>query len=383
MNVFPVIMAGGSGKRLWPESRGARPKQFLSLLSDDPRSLLRATLERMKNVAPVSSCFLVSSRAYAPLIAKETPELPPERVLLEPMPRNTAPCVAWAALEALRLDPDAVLIVLPSDHLIEPADAFQETLRRAVATVENDPTALAALGIRPTYPASIYGYVERTELANDYGLFRALRFHEKPDVEKAKTYVESGSYFWNAGIFVWKARTFVELLQRFEPEFVGTIAKMSARIDAARQNGTRPDDDPEFVDAFCAAKSISIDYAVMERADNVWIAPVDEFQWNDLGSFDALEEEERKRAAASFHANLISGGELLAENASGNYVRVRSEDRADAKENAESKRKLVVLVDVDDLLVVETDDALVIKRKSGPTPLDSVVKSACGIENYL
>lgn len=356
MTIFPIIMAGGPGARLWPESRAACPKPFLPLLSDS-RSFIRATLDRLGDLAPPDARFVVVGKPYAKLVAEQAPELPKERVLLEPVGRDTAPCVAWAALEALRVDEDAALLVLPSDHLIKPDEPFRATIRSAVELLAEEPDALITLGVEPTFPSTVYGYIERGEpLPGERG-YRVARFCEKPDAVKAAEFVATGRFFWNAGIFVWKARVFLDLLQRFEPEFIPTLQTMRERIDAARVQGKRSDDDPEFVSAFSNAKKISLDYAVLERAEKVFVLPASAFYWNDLGSYQALEELDRGESTLP---NVVPNAASITENARGNYVRTRRPG------------KLVVLVDVDDLLVVETDDVLLVSKKGSDQALKRI-----------
>ena len=230
MTIFPIIMAGGPGARLWPESRAACPKPFLPLLSDS-RSFIRATLDRLGDLAPPDARFVVVGKPYAKLVAEQAPELPKERVLLEPVGRDTAPCVAWAALEALRVDEDAALLVLPSDHLIKPDEPFRATIRSAVELLAEEPDALITLGVEPTFPSTVYGYIERGEpLPGERG-YRVARFCEKPDAVKAAEFVAtpfSGTRAYSSG-----RRVFLDLLQRFEPEFIPTLQIMRERIDAA------------------------------------------------------------------------------------------------------------------------------------------------------
>ena len=378
--VFPVIMAGGPGSRLWPESRKNRPKPFLPLLQEG-RSLIRATLDRIGNLAPDDRRFIVAGRDFEALVREQAPELDPDKILLEPEGRDTAPCVAWAAMEAQRIDPDAVLLVLPSDHLIEPDDAFRNAVRRAVKLVEKDNDALVALGVEPKFPATCYGYVERDEKPLDgERAFRARKFREKPDLKTAREFCDNGNFYWNAGIFVWKANRYLDLLRRFEPELGATLDVMRERIKLIRDQRKRPEDDRSFVDAFRNAKKISIDYAILERAENVLVLPVDNFSWNDIGSFNALEEFERERRQADTNGNLAVGASLVAVNAKDNCVRVLKN-----KNDAFSKKKLVAFVGVDDLLVVETDDAILVANKKDDQALKNLVKKIKleGLDEFL
>ena len=379
-------MAGGSGTRLWPESRRDRPKPFLPLLPDG-RSTIAATFARLDGLVPPERRFVVAGRSFASLVADALPELEPRRTLLEPCGRDTAPCVAWAALEALQVDENATLIVLPSDHLVRPDAAFRATLAQAVRLVEEDETRLVTLGVAPTEPSSAYGYIEIDDALNadKDDAYVVRRFREKPDAETARQFLESGRYFWNAGVFVWKARRILELIAQFEPELGATFARIAPLVANAAANGRSVADDPTFVREFSNAKRISIDYAVLERASNVVVlrAP---FDWDDLGSFAALE----RTVAASetsvsqlFNAdvgNVATGADLVVENARGSFVRVLT-----TAETPSRRPKLVALVDVDDLLVVETDDALLVAKKGNDAALRRLVErlKADGRDVYL
>lgn len=382
-------MAGGSGTRLWPESRRDRPKPFLPLLPDG-RSTLAATFARLDGLVPPERRFVVAGRSFAPLVADALPELEPRRTLLEPCGRDTAPCVAWAALEALQVDENATLIVLPSDHLVAPDATFRAALAEAVRLVEEDETRLVTLGVVPTAPSSAYGYIEIDEAlsADRSDAYAVRRFREKPDVETARQFLASGRYFWNAGIFVWKARRILELLARFEPELGATFARIAPLVADAAQGGRSTADDPTFVREFSDAKRISIDYAVLERASNVVVlrAP---FDWDDLGSFAALErtlaasktsQAPVSQAFIDVDGNVATGAELIAENARRSFVRVLSSPETPSK-----RRKLVALVDVDDLLVVETDDALLVAKKGNDAALRRLVErlKSDGRDAYL
>lgn len=359
MTIFPVIMAGGPGSRLWPESRRAQPKPFLPLLSDS-RTLFRTTLDRLGDLAPNDARFVVAGKSFARFVFEQAPEIPKDRVLLEPIGRDTAACVAWAALEALRLDDDATLLVLPSDAFIEPDEPFRAAVRRAVDVLEANPDALVTFGVEPTFASTSFGYIERGEPTSDARAYRVVFFHEKPNKEACKDYVASGRFYWNMGVFVWKARLYLDLLQKFEPEFVSTLQTMRERIDATRSTGKRPDDDPEFTDAFSNAKKISVDYAVLQRAEKRFVVPTSDFRWSDLGSFRALEETEQTYPPSE---NVAVNATLIAEKSRGNYVRVKK-----------GVDKLVALVDVNDLLVVETDDVLLISKKGNDQALKEVVE---------
>ena len=382
-NVCAVVMAGGSGTRLWPESRRDRPKPFLPLLPDG-RSTIAATFARLDGLVPPERRFVVAGRSFASLVADALPELEPRRTLLEPCGRDTAPCVAWAALEALQVDENATLIVLPSDHFVRPDAAFRATLAQAVRLVEEDETRLVTLGVVPTEPSSAYGYIEIDEAlsADVPDAYAVRRFREKPDGETARRFLASGRFFWNAGVFVWKARRILELIRRFEPELDATFDRIAQTVADAAANGRSTADDPTFVREFSNAKRVSIDYAVLERASNVVVlrAP---FDWDDLGSFAALErtvadsETTDSQAFNDAFGNVATGADLVAENARGSFVRVLT--------SPSERRKLVALVDVDDLLVVETDDALLVAKKGNDAALRRLVErlKSDGRDAYL
>lgn len=374
-NVCAVVMAGGSGTRLWPESRRDRPKPFLPLLPDG-RSTIAATFSRLDGLVPPERRFVVAGRSFASLVADALPELEPRRTLLEPCGRDTAPCVAWAALEALQVDENATLIVLPSDHLVRPDAAFRATLAQAIRLVEEDETRLVTLGVVPTEPSSAYGYIEidKALSADVPNAYAVRRFREKPDFETARQFLASGRFFWNAGVFVWKARQILELIRRFEPELGASFDRIAQQVADAAANGRSTADDPAFVREFSNAKRVSIDYAVLERAPNVAVirAP---FVWDDLGSFAALErtfaasEPQDSQSFNNEENNVATGADLVVENARGSFVRVLT-----TAETPSKRRKLVALVDVDDLLVVETDDALLVAKKGNDAALRRLVE---------
>lgn len=385
-NVCAVVMAGGSGTRLWPESRRDRPKPFLPLLPDG-RSTIAATFSRLDGLVPPERRFVVAGRSFASLVADALPELEPRRTLLEPCGRDTAPCVAWAALEALQVDENATLIVLPSDHLVRPDAAFRATLVQAVRLVEEDETRLVTLGVVPTEPSSAYGYIEidKALSADVPDAYAVRRFREKPDFETARQFLASGRFFWNAGVFVWKARQILELIRRFEPELGASFDRIAQQVADAAANGRSTADDPAFVREFSNAKRVSIDYAVLERAPNVAVirAP---FVWDDLGSFAALErtfvasEPQDSQSFNNEENNVATGADLVVENARGSFVRVLT-----TAETPSKRRKLVALVDVDDLLVVETDDALLVAKKGNDAALRRLVErlKSDGRDAYL
>lgn len=381
-NLYAVVMAGGAGSRLWPESRAKTPKPFLKL-GEDGKSLLRATFDRLDGLVPLENRFVVAGRNFAQLVRESLPELGESRLLLEPIGRDTAPCVLWSALEIARLDPDATTIVLPSDHAIAPADAFRNALDVAARLVENRPERVVTLGIPPTEPSSAFGYVERDarldEIPEELGVaYRAVRFHEKPDRETAIEYLASKRYYWNAGVFVWKARRILDLVKRLEPALGATLDELQA-LDPPQNRLL--DACPRFDAIFSRAKRVSIDRAVLDKlTDDLVVVDSERFQWNDLGTYAALE----RLAAPDANGNAVVGARLVALNSSGVFARVAA-PRLPSPRLPSPRQKLVALVGVQDLLVVDAGDALLVAKKGNDDALRELVEKLRdgSLDDYL
>lgn len=345
-----VIMAGGSGTRFWPESREARPKQLLNLAGE--RSMLQGTVDRLGNLVAPQQVLVVTGRGIAAAVSEQLPQLASSQILAEPCRRDTAPCIGWAALAIAARDPDATLIVLPSDHVIEPQAEFQRAVSHAVALIEAEPSRIVTFGIRPTYPAAIYGYIERGQsIATDHAApptFQALRFREKPQVELAQQYLAAGTFYWNSGIFVWKARTIVEALERQQPEMLAHLRQIVASAESADAAAILERE-------FTAIRGISIDYAVLEHAANIVVVEAP-FTWDDLGSWQALA---RLRGGDSAGNTIL--GRHLGVNTSGCIVRGGDEH-------------LVVTLGLRDCLVVHTPDATFVANKHDEEAVREVVK---------
>ena len=279
MKITAVIMAGGKGERFWPKSRKNCPKQFLSLTADG-ETMIQKTVHRLKPLVSPEDVYIVTNADYLPLVAEQLPDVPAENVIAEPCPRNTAPCIGLAAGILRKKYGDTVMLVLPSDHLIHAEDMYLDTLRRAVLAAENG-TNLVTLGITPTYPETGYGYIKYIRGSSRSGVYQVERFVEKPDLETAKTYLQARSYLWNSGMFIWKTSSILMNLEKHMPTLYAGLAPM------VNAYGT-----PAFAqvleEQFCNLPAESIDYGIMEKAENICTIP-GSFGWDDVGSWLALE----------------------------------------------------------------------------------------------
>ncbi len=340
----PVLLSGGSGTRLWPLSREAYPKQFLPLVGDE--TMLQATWRRVAALSEAAP-LIVANEDHRFLVAEQLRVIgvPQARIVLEPIGRNTAPAIAAAALIA-RADPqhesgDPLLLVLPSDHVVRDAQAFQAAVRKAIPAAEQG--ALVTFGIVPKSPETGFGYIQA---AAGEGVLDVLRFVEKPDAATAQRYIDEGGYYWNSGMFLFRASRYLEELRKHRPDI----------LDAARAACEHLDPDGEFLrldrDAFAASPSESIDYAVMEKTDAAMVLPVD-IGWNDVGSWSALWEVSEQDGDGNAHH-----GDVIAVDTRNTYAYAR---------------RLVALVGVDDLIVVETDDAVLVAAKDKVQDVKQVV----------
>jgi mannose-1-phosphate guanylyltransferase/mannose-6-phosphate isomerase len=342
--LHPVILCGGSGTRLWPLSRQALPKQFLPLLSN--RSLLQDTALRLQGLHQLAPALVVCNTEHRFLVADQLLEVsaPLGPILLEPAGRNTAPAVAMAAHLALQSDPEALLLVLPSDHIIRDGGAFRASVEAARALACSG--CLMTFGIVPDAPETGYGYIERGE-ALDEDAFRVRRFVEKPDAERAAQFLESGNFLWNSGMFLLPAKLYLDELDRHAPE-VALAAARAIEGGQADIDFLRPD-----TESFLSSPSISIDYAVMEHTESAAVVPA-RFGWSDIGSYDALWKEEQKDA----HGNATQG-EVVIHDSRGCYVH--------------TEKQMVALLGVEDLVVIATADAILVTPKSRSQDVKTIV----------
>lgn len=334
--VYAVIMAGGSGTRFWPASRRQKPKQLLAV--SGARTMIRATVERILPVIPFSRIMTVTAAAHADEIKGELPELAPGMVVVEPQGRNTAPCVALAAYKLAGMDPDAVMAVLPADHLISKEEEFCNALRSAL-DVAADGEHLVTFGVVPDRPETGYGYIALGDQAYEIGsrpVYRVRGFREKPDPATAQRYVESGQYLWNSGMFVWKAKAIIEAIQTHAPRLSRAMERIAGALNT-------PAEAEAIEVVYDGVDPISIDYAVMEHARNILCIPID-VEWNDVGSWASLVDVWERDACGN-----VADGEAVLIECSGCVI--------------STPQKMTALIGVDDLIVVDTPDALMICRK--------------------
>lgn len=371
--VFAALLAGGKGTRFWPASRAANPKQFLRLFGE--RSLLRGTFDRFARFVPPANILVVTNPAYAERTLSELPDLPAENLVLEPSGHDTAPAAALASGAARRRHADPILVLAPTDHVIDDEVAFDRALARGIEEAETG--ALVTFGIVPERPATVYGYIEVERRAEpDEGSLPVLRFREKPDEAEAKAFLATGRFFWNAGIFAWRASAFDRALAAANPALAEALAGLPllAPPDAGAESLPAPSDHGQnepiqgwpphvfpqgFEQAWEALPVISIDYALMEKASGVRVVPL-AAGWSDVGSWDAVRER-----LASDEAGNREASEVLYFGASGCSVH---------REGTRARARFYALVETDGLIVVETDDAVLICREGTGEALREVVR---------
>jgi mannose-1-phosphate guanylyltransferase len=345
-DVFAVIMAGGSGTRFWPLSRAAWPKQFLSLASDD-ESLLQQTVRRLSGIVDPSHVLVVTSEAHAAATREQLPMLPPENVLGEPAARNTAPCIAWATAHVRARSPSAVMVVLPADPYIGDEDAYRGVLVRAIQAAR--PGGVTTIGVTPTRPETGYGYIEVGEALSP-GVHRVVRFVEKPDLYRAQRFASEGNFLWNSGMFFFRADVMLGELERQLPD----LAKFAAACESLLRAGQS---DVEHARAhYAQLTSISIDHGVMEKAADVRVVQ-GAFGWHDIGSWTTAYELSGKDALG----NATHGATASLVEAESCYVRGR-------------EGKVIALIGVRDLVVVDTEDALLIMPRERAQDVRRVVE---------
>lgn len=338
-------MCGGIGSRFWPYSRTDLPKQFIDFLGTG-RSLLQMTYDRILPVVDRENIVVVTNEQYAGLVLEQLPDIDPEQVLLEPARRNTAPCIAWAAHHIAARDPESSMIVLASDHLITREQSFIESVRTGLEFVESH-EALLTLGIKPSRPETGYGYIQQGD-AVTREISSVKTFTEKPDIELAKVFLSSGEFFWNSGIFLWRTSEILKALAMHSPDLATLFERGVGDYGTPRER--------EFINScFESSPAISVDYAVMEKARNVFVEKVD-FGWSDLGSWSALYDQSPKNR----DANVTQNCAVLAYNSTGNIVAVKDD-------------KLVVVDGLKDYIIADAGDVLLICPKEKEQRIKQIV----------
>lgn len=335
-NQYVAIIAGGIGSRFWPKSRVGYPKQFLDILNTG-KTLIQYTFERFGQFVPKENIFIVTSAEYAGIVKEQLPDIDENNIVSEPSRKNTAPCIAFVSFKILQNNPDATLIVAPADHLILDNLTFQETCKKAIAFVENN-DSLVTLGIKPTYPNTGYGYIQHEAEAIEDNIFKVKTFTEKPNLELAKTFLLSGDFLWNAGIFIWKAAVIIKRFEMHQPEMYEIFAAEKDKFNTEEENESL-----ERIYPLCS--SISIDYAIMEKADNVYVIP-SSFGWSDLGTWTSAYDNLEK----DYLGNAIAGDKVMVIDSTQCMI-------------AAPHEKLMVLQGLNDFIIIDTEDVLLICKK--------------------
>ena len=350
-NYYAILMAGGVGSRFWPVSTTEFPKQFHDMLGSG-ETLVQKTFSRLSKLIPVENILILTNEKYNDIVLEQLPMVRQEQVLLEPAMRNTAPCILYASLKIQKQNPNAVMVVAPSDHWIEDEDAFSQNLQQCFDFCSKE-NALMTLGIQPTFPNTGFGYIEYDK-SDANPIKKVSQFREKPDYETAKDFLESGNFLWNGGIFIWSAKSITDAFAVFQP-------RMNALFMQGYDSYNTPSEN-QFIDAnYAEAENISIDYAVMENAKNVYVLPAT-FDWNDLGTWGSLHEKLDK----DDNNNAVVNATVILENASNNIIRTDS-------------KKLIIIDGLDDFIIVDKENVLLIYPKNK----EQDIKRITGLANGL
>jgi len=343
---YSVIMAGGVGSRFWPLSKQKFPKQFLDVLNTG-KSLFQATYERFKHVCPAENIFIVANHDYVDIIQEQIPDIELDRILSEPVARNTAPCIAYAVFKIHSIDPDAVIVVSPSDHLILNERNYTDSIIKSLILAKSE-DVLLTLGITPNRPDTGYGYIQFDESNAHEGLFKVKTFTEKPNLEIAKQFVKSGEFLWNAGVFLWNTKAAIAAFEKYLPEI--------HQLFSANNKVYFTKDEPIYIQkAYSKCPTISIDYGIMEKADNVYVMPGN-FGWSDIGTWNSLFEYVKKDS----DNNSIKGRFIFTRNAKNCIINI-------------SDDKLLAVNNVSDLIIVESDNIILVADKNQEQDIRNVV----------
>lgn len=336
-NHYVAIMAGGIGSRFWPMSRESHPKQFLDILNSG-KTLIQSTFERFAKFIPVENIYIVTSEAYRKIVVQQLPEISKGQIVCEPSRKNTAPCVALITYKLSQLNPQANLICAPADHLISDEDTFEDICVQALTYTENN-KSLVTLGIQPTHPNTGFGYIQYDKTSSCENIFKVASFREKPNKELAESFLKSGEFLWNAGIFVWKVDAIISAFELFLPE-------MHRVFNIEKKFFNSKDEKEAIARIFLICENVSVDYGIMEKADNVYVIP-SSFGWSDLGTWRSAYAIIKKDVSE----NALTSKDVIAIESSNNMIHAQ-------------KKKLLLLQGLDDFIIVDTPDVLMICKKS-------------------
>src|ERR1043165_4741310 len=333
---YVAIMAGGIGSRFWPMSRTAYPKQFLDILNTG-KTLIQQTYDRYKKLVPEENIFIITSAEYVSIVKQQLPQIKEENILGEPSRKNTAPCVAYISFKLLKKDPEATLVVAPADHMVTEPNEFIKTSKKALDFVDHI-NAFVTLGIKPTYPNTGYGYIQHDTTAAAPDIYKVKTFTEKPNLEIAQTFISSGDFLWNAGIFIWKVKNIITAFEKYLPEMYEVFVSEKEKFNTEEEKEAIEQIYPQ-------CTNISIDFGIMEKADNVYIIP-SSFGWSDLGTWNSAWENMER----DYLGNAVAGKNVMVIDATKCMVHA-------------DNGNLIVLQGLDDFIVVDTKDALLICKK--------------------
>lgn len=347
-NLYTLIMAGGSGTRFWPRSKAAKPKQYLNIFGE--KSLLQDTIGRFANFTNEKNIYIVSSATQAKVLEEQTPMLPKENLIYEPVGRNTLPCIGLAAMYAEKENPDGIMVVSPSDHLIQNNELFKDTILTAVK-IAKERDGIVTIGITPSYPATGYGYVQTAEEItgeNEIRQFKVERFVEKPDEQTAASYLKQGGFYWNSGLFIFKVSVFLKAVEEFAPALYADLRKIQA--DFGKPSF------PETLDTiYRAVESISVDYGIMEHARNIYLVEGN-FDWNDLGSWESVYLADKKDANGN-----AGSGEAILLDTKNSYVYAE-------------EGNVVAVVGLEDVIVVKDGNTTLVCKRDRAEDIKKIVE---------
>ncbi len=345
-NIYSLIMAGGSGTRFWPRSKVKKPKQFLNILGED--SLIQETIHRFATFTNTENIYVVSNKSQAEVLEAQTPMLPKENLIYEPVGRNTLPCIGLAAMFAEKENPDGIMVVTPSDHLIQNNELFRDTVL-AGAKIAEEKDGIVTIGITPTYPATGFGYVQTSENITGSEAIKQFKvecFVEKPDAATASKYLEQGGFYWNSGLFIFKVSVFLESIEKFAPELYKDLRKIQAEIGL-------PSFDKTLDTIYRAVESISVDYGIMEHATNLYLVEGN-FDWNDLGSWESVYQVNPKDENGN-----AGSGDAIFQDSKNSFIH--------------TDNGLIALVGLDDVIVVQDGNTTLVCPRNKAEDVKKIV----------